>query len=133
MLTGDYGVGRVIARPFIGQSGNYVRTERRKDFSINPPQKTILNLLKENGFEVRGVGKIQDIFNDSGITKAVHTHSNQEGIDKTIGWIKEQYSGLLFTNLVDFDMHFGHRNNVEGYAKALSEDRKSTRLNSSHL
>ncbi|HZK26299.1 MAG TPA: phosphopentomutase [Thermoclostridium sp.] len=121
MLTGDYGVGRVIARPFIGQSGNYVRTERRKDFSINPPQKTILNLLKENGFEVRGVGKIQDIFNDSGITKAVHTHSNQEGIDKTIGWIKEQYSGLLFTNLVDFDMHFGHRNNVEGYAKALSE------------
>ncbi|NLK67784.1 MAG: phosphopentomutase [Clostridiaceae bacterium] len=121
MLTGDYGVGRVIARPFIGQSENYVRTERRKDFSINPTRKTILNFLKENGFEVRAVGKIEDIFNNSGITKSVHTQGNSDGIDKTIEWIKEEYEGMLFTNLVDFDMHFGHRNNVEGYAKALIE------------
>lgn len=119
MLTGDYGVGRVIARPFIGESGNYTRTERRKDFSIKPPSKTILNYLEDSGFEVRAVGKIEDIFSNSGITKSVHTHSNSDGIDKTIEWIKEEYEGLLFTNLVDFDMHYGHRNDVEGYAKAL--------------
>ena len=121
MLTGDYGVGRVIARPFIGESGNYKRTDRRKDFSIAPPNKTILNYLNENGYEVRGVGKIEDIFSGSGITKSVHTHSNSDGIDRTIEWIKEKYEGMLFTNLVDFDMHYGHRNDVEGYAKALIE------------
>lgn len=121
MLTGDYGVGRVIARPFTGESGNYKRTERRKDFSIKPPRKTILNYLQENGYEVRAIGKIEDIFSNSGITKSVHTRSNSDGIDKTIEWINEEYEGMLFTNLVDFDMHYGHRNDVEGYAKALIE------------
>ncbi|AGC69328.1 phosphopentomutase DeoB [Thermoclostridium stercorarium subsp. stercorarium DSM 8532] len=121
LLTGEYGVGRVIARPFTGESGNYTRTERRKDFSIEPPDKTILNYLAENGYEVRAVGKIEDIFAGSGITKSVHTGSNSEGIERTIEWIKDDFEGMLFTNLVDFDMLYGHRNNVEGYAKALMD------------
>ncbi|NLX76716.1 MAG: phosphopentomutase [Clostridiaceae bacterium] len=121
MLTGDYGVGRVIARPFTGKSGNYTRTDRRKDFSIRPPEKTVLNYLSENGYEVRAVGKIEDIFSGSGITRSVKTHSNADGIDRTIEWIREEYEGMLFTNLVDFDMKYGHRNDVEGYAKALAE------------
>jgi len=121
LLTGDYGVGRVIARPFTGESGNYTRTDRRKDFSINPPGRTILNYLQDNGYEVRAIGKIEDIFANSGITKSVHTHSNSDGIDRTIEWLREDFEGMLFTNLVDFDMLFGHRNNVEGYAKALME------------
>ncbi|NLM27232.1 MAG: phosphopentomutase [Clostridiaceae bacterium] len=121
LLQGEHGVARVIARPFTGESGNFVRTNRRKDFSLTPPRKTILNYLEENGFEVRTIGKIEDIFNGSGVTKAVHTKGNADGIDKTINWMKEDFEGLLFVNLVDFDMLFGHRNNVEGYAKALSE------------
>lgn len=121
MLKGEHGVGRVIARPFTGKSGNYTRTERRKDFSIEPPKKTILNYLEESGFEVRAVGKIEDIFSFSGITKSVHTHGNTEGIEQTIEWMKDDFEGLLFTNLVDFDMLYGHRNNIEGYARALME------------
>lgn len=121
LLTGEHGVGRVIARPFIGKSGAYTRTDRRKDFSINPPGKTILNLLQENGFQVRAVGKIEDIFNGSGITEAIHTHGNMDGVDKTLEWMKQDFEGLLFTNLVDFDMLYGHRNNAEGYGKALME------------
>jgi len=121
MLTGEHGVGRVIARPFIGESGSYTRTDRRRDFAITPPAKTILNVLQENGFEVRAVGKIEDIFNASGVTKAVHTHGNMDGVDRTLQWMEEDFEGLLFTNLVDFDMLFGHRNNAEGYAKALME------------
>ncbi|MBP7175731.1 MAG: phosphopentomutase [Thermoclostridium sp.] len=121
MLAGEHGVGRVIARPFTGESGSYSRTSRRKDFSMTPPGDTILNVLHNNGFEVRAVGKIEDIFNGSGITSAVHTRSNTEGVDKTLQWMDEDFEGLLFTNLVDFDMYFGHRNNVEGYAKALME------------
>ena len=120
MLTGEHGVGRVIARPFIGETGNYTRTDRRKDFAITPPV-TILNVLKDNGLEVRAVGKIEDIFNGSGITKAVHIHGNMDGVDRTLEWMKEDFEGLLFTNLVDFDLHYGHRNNVEGYAQALME------------
>jgi phosphopentomutase len=112
LLQGEHGVGRVIARPFTGESGNFVRTNRRKDFSLTPPRKTVLNFLDENGFEVRGVGKIEDIFNGSGITKAVHTNGNADGIDKTIKWMNEDFEGLLFVNLVDFDMLFGHRNDV---------------------
>ena len=121
MLQGEHGVGRVIARPFIGKSGNYTRTERRKDFALDPPKKTILNYLKESNFEVWAVGKIEDIFNGSGITKAVHTHGNNNGIEQTIEWMKDDFDGLLFTNLVDFDMLYGHRNNIDGYAKALME------------
>ncbi|HEY8500369.1 MAG TPA: phosphopentomutase [Clostridia bacterium] len=121
LLQGEHGVARVIARPFTGESGNYVRTTRRKDFSLNPPGKTILNYLQENGFEVWAVGKIEDIFNGSGITKAVHTDGNMDGVDKTIKWMNEDFEGLLFVNLVDFDMLYGHRNNTAGYAKALSD------------
>lgn len=121
MLRGEHGVGRVIARPFTGKSGNYTRTDRRKDFSIEPPKKTVLNYLEESGFEVRAVGKIEDIFSGSGITKSVHTGSNTEGIEQTLDWMKDDFEGLLFTNLVDFDMLYGHRNNIEGYAKALME------------
>ncbi|NLN65461.1 MAG: phosphopentomutase [Clostridiaceae bacterium] len=121
MLTGQHGVGRVIARPFVGESGSYTRTGRRKDFAISPPSKTILNVLKDNGFEVRAVGKIEDIFNGSGITGSVHTNGNEDGVDKTLKWMQDSFEGLLFTNLVDFDMNYGHRNNPEGYAKALVE------------
>lgn len=121
LLTGEHGVGRVIARPFTGESGSYTRTDRRKDFAITPPDKTILNVLQDNGFEVRAVGKIEDIFNASGITSAVHTHGNMDGVDRTLQWLEEDFEGLLFTNLVDFDMLFGHRNNAAGYATALME------------
>ncbi len=121
ILKGEHGVGRVIARPFTGSSGNYIRTERRKDFALDPPQKTILDYLKESGFEVWAVGKIEDIFNGSGITKSVHTHGNNNSVELTIEWMKNDFEGLLFTNLVDFDMLFGHRNDIDGYAKALME------------
>jgi phosphopentomutase len=119
MLVGDHAVGRVIARPFEGSNSVYRRTERRKDFSLDPIATTVLDSAKKAGFEVRGVGKIEDIFNQRGITHSVHTHTNNEGIDQTILWLKEDFEGILFTNLVDFDMIYGHRNNVMGYADAL--------------
>lgn len=121
LLKGKHAVGRVIARPFAGNSGEYKRTERRKDFSLEPIGKTILDYAKDKGFEVRAVGKIEDIFSKRGITHAVHTHSNSEGVDKTLEYLNENFAGILFTNLVDFDMLYGHRNDVEGYAKALVE------------
>lgn len=121
LLQGEHRVGRVIARPFTGESGNYTRTERRKDFALDPPNKTILNYLEDSGFEVWAVGKIEDIFNGCGITKSVHTHGNMKGIEQTIKWMKDDFEGLLFTNLVDFDMLYGHRNDIEGYAKALMD------------
>lgn len=114
-------VGRVIARPFIGKSGNYVRTERRKDFSLEPPEKTILDYVKAAGLEVCAVGKIEDIFCNRGITRSIHTHNNKEGIKQTIEYIKSVDNGLIFTNLVDTDMVYGHRNNVEGFGNALTE------------
>ena len=121
ILTGIHAVGRVIARPFTGNEGSFVRTERRRDFSLEPPQKTMLDYIKENGLEVKAVGKIEDIFAGRGITKAVHIHNNMDGVDKTIGFMKENFGGLVFTNLVEFDMLYGHRNNVEGYAGALRD------------
>lgn len=119
ILQGKHGVGRVIARPFIGQPGSFKRTDRRRDFSVKPIKKTVLDYAKEQGFEVRGVGKIEDIFSGEGITHAVHNHDNMDGVNHTVEWLKEGFSGILFTNLVDFDMLYGHRNNVEGYAHAL--------------
>lgn len=119
MLQGEHGVGRVIARPFIGTDGNYTRTENRKDFSLVPPKDTLLDFVKNNGMEVYAIGKIEDIFVNKGITRSNHTHNNVEGIEATIKAIKEQFKGLIFTNLVDFDMVYGHRNNVQGYADAL--------------
>jgi phosphopentomutase len=121
ILTGEHAVGRVIARPFIGKSGQYKRTDRRRDFSLDPIGKTILDYLKETGYEVKAVGKIEDIFNKKGITDAVHIHDNMDGVDKTLQYMKEDFEGILFTNLVDFDMLYGHRNDIEGYAKALME------------
>lgn len=120
MLTGNYGVGRVIARPFTGKSGEYVRTSRRHDYSLLPPGVTMLDQMSEAGYEVIGVGKINDIFAGKGITQAVYTSGNEEGIEKTLQYLEQDFEGLCFINLVDFDMLYGHRNNIKGYAEALT-------------
>jgi phosphopentomutase len=119
MLTGDLRVDRVIARPFIGTQGNYSRTKHRKDFSVDPPEDTILDTLKANGFDVCGIGKIEDIFEHRGITFSDHQGDNPACIDATIRCLKTKPNGLVFVNLVDFDQLYGHRNNVTGYADAL--------------
>ena len=119
LLTGDLAVGRVIARPFEGE-WPYKRTSRRHDFSLVPPKNTMLDELKERGFDVLSVGKIIDIFAGKGITDFVRTKDNAEGIERTIENMKKDFNGLSFTNLVDFDMVYGHRNDAPGYAKALS-------------
>ena len=119
MLTGDLGVGRVIARPFEGE-WPFTRTPRRHDFSVVPPKDTMLDILKAAGFNVLSVGKIIDIFAEKGITEYVRTVSNEDGINKTIENMKKDFEGLSFTNLVDFDMTYGHRNDAPGYAQALS-------------
>ncbi len=121
ILTGKYGVARVIARPFTGSDGNYTRTKNRKDFSLPPTSKTILDYAKEKGMTVAAVGKIEDIFENQGITKSNHTTNNSEGIDATIEYLQQDFEGILFTNLVDYDMVYGHRNDVKGYAAALEE------------
>lgn len=121
MLVGDKAVGRVIARPFIGEEVNFTRTSNRRDYALNPFSKTILEYLKENGLEVAAVGKIEDIYNRQGVTKAVHTKNNMDGVDKTLEYMKEVEEGLIFTNLVDFDMLYGHRNDAKGYGKALED------------
>lgn len=120
MLQGEHGVGRVIARPFIGELGNFTRTTRRHDFSLQPPKTTMLDQLSANGFSVLSVGKIIDIFAEKGITEYVRTTGNEDGINKTLDYMKKDFEGLCFTNLVDYDMLYGHRNDVEGYAKALT-------------
>ncbi len=119
MLQGEHAVGRVIARPFIGSEGNYTRTGNRRDFSLVPPKDTMLDYVKNSGMEVFAIGKIEDIFVNKGITRSNHTKNNEEGIEATIAAVKEDFNGLIFTNLVDFDMIYGHRNNVQGYADAL--------------
>ncbi len=119
MLQGEHAVGRVIARPFIGTSGEYKRTENRRDFSLEPIKNTMLDYLSEKGFMTYAIGKIEDIFANKGINKAEHTKNNQEGIEATIEAIKENTSGIVFTNLVDFDMLYGHRNDAVGYGNAL--------------
>jgi phosphopentomutase len=119
MFVGDIAVGRIIARPFTGESGSYSRTSNRKDFALDPFNKTMLDYIKEDGNNVMAVGKIEDIYNGKGITDAVHIKNNMDGVDKTLEYMKNEKTGLIFTNLVDFDMHFGHRNDFKGYAKAL--------------
>lgn len=121
ILKDKYAVGRVIARPFIGESGNFTRTSNRRDFSLKPIHDTILDRIKNEGYEVMAVGKIEDIFGGQGITESIHTENNMDGVDKTIEFMKKHKKGLVFTNLVDFDMKYGHRNDVEGYAKALMD------------
>lgn len=120
MLVGEHGVGRVIARPFEGKPGEFKRTSRRHDFSLEPPKVTMLDQLKEAGFEVLGVGKIFDIFAGKSITDYVRTTGNPDGIEKTLNYMERDFEGLCFVNLVDYDMLYGHRNDVEGYAKALT-------------
>ena len=120
MLTGDYEVGRVIARPFVGTSGQYTRTSRRKDFATMPPDN-VLDAINKQEKEVLGIGKIYDIFAGKGITRSIKTANNQEGIEATISAIENDEASLIFTNLVDFDMHFGHRRDVVGYAQCLEE------------
>ena len=120
ILQGEHGVGRVIARPFIGESGHYTRTPRRHDFSLLPPAVTMLDQLKAAGKDVIAVGKIQDIFVGRGITEHVYTSGNAEGIERTLEYLDKDFEGLCFINLVDYDMLYGHRNDVEGYAKALT-------------
>ena len=120
ILQGEHGVGRVIARPFIGTSGNYTRTPKRHDFSLEPPAVTMLDQLKDAGKAVISVGKIKDIFAGRGITDFVYTKGNEEGIERTLEYLDQDFEGLCFINLVDFDMLYGHRNDVDGYAKALS-------------
>ncbi|MBQ9091414.1 MAG: phosphopentomutase [Anaerotignum sp.] len=120
ILTGEHGVARVIARPFIGNAEEgFTRTKNRKDFSLEPTGVTILDLAKEKGMEVVAIGKIEDIFEHRGMTKADHNTNNADGIEKTLQFMKEDFEGILFTNLVDTDMIYGHRNDVEGYASAL--------------
>lgn len=122
ILRGEHEVSRVIARPFIGEPGAFVRTANRRDFSVRPPEPTLLDILKDAGQMVYAVGKIEDIFAGQGITAAVHTKSNMDGVDQTLVAMREQTEkGLIFTNLVDFDALFGHRNNPAGYAQALIE------------
>lgn len=121
MLIDDWVVGRVIARPFVGESGNFKRTSNRKDYALDPFSKTMLEYLKESGKEVAAVGKIEDIYNKKGVTKAVHTKNNMDGVDKTLEYMDSVKEGLIFTNLVDFDMLFGHRNDPKGYGKAIEE------------
>ena len=120
LLCGKHSVGRVIARPFKGEVGSFVRTADRRDFSLEPYGMTMLDILKENGFDVIGVGKISDIFAGRGITRAILSHGNEECMDASMSLSKEDFNGLCFINLVDFDMKYGHRNDVDGYAAALS-------------
>jgi phosphopentomutase len=119
LLSGEHAVGRVIARPFIGEPGSFARTERRKDFSIEPPGITILDAVKAAGMEVMGVGKIEDIFAQRGLTQSNHTANNMAGIDAILSFLAGDQAGLIFANLVDFDTFYGHRNNPRGYADAL--------------
>lgn len=121
MLVGEKTVGRVIARPFVGKSGSYTRTSNRRDFALEPFGKTILEYVKEAHLNVMAVGKIEDIFSGKGVTEAVHIKNNMDGVDKTLEYMKNGKNGFIFTNLVDFDMLFGHRNDVKGYANALIE------------
>lgn len=114
-------MGRVIARPFAGEPGNYYRTAGRHDFSLEPPKETMLDVLQSAGKEVIGVGKIYDIFAGRGITSHVYTSKNAEGIARTLAYLDQDFEGLCFINLVDYDMLYGHRNDIEGYARALSE------------
>lgn len=119
MLVGDLQVGRVIARPFIVENGKYIRTSDRKDYAISPREKTLLDNIKDSGRVVYAIGKISDIFNGCGISISVHTDSNLDGIEKTVKAINADFSGLIFTNLVEFDSLYGHRRNGKGYGEAL--------------
>ncbi len=120
ICKGEWGVGRVIARPFEGEFPNYKRTSRRHDYSLEPPKTTMLDVLEGKDFNVIGIGKIYDIFAGKGVTSTTSIANNAEGIEKTIQHLDKDFEGICFTNLVDFDMMYGHRNDIDGYAKALT-------------
>ncbi|QTD42224.1 phosphopentomutase [Sporosarcina sp. Te-1] len=120
-LQPEFLVGRVIARPFVGQPGNFTRTSNRHDYALKPFGRTVMNELKDAGYDVVAVGKISDIFNGEGVTKAVRTTSNMDGVDKLVEEMKQDFNGLSFTNLVDFDALFGHRRDPIGYGEALQD------------
>lgn len=119
VMIGQHAVGRVIARPFVGTNGIYKRTTNRRDFSLFPPGTTMLDILFENGIPTVAVGKIDDLFAGKSLSEKIHTKSNEEGIDETIGWAKKTPNGFVFTNLVDFDALYGHRQDPEGMKEAL--------------
>ena len=119
LLVGEHAVARVIARPFKREGSQYIRTSNRRDFSLKPDSENLLSYLKDAGYRVTAVGKIEDIFCGVGIGDAVHTRSNVDGIEKTIDFMETQHEGLIFTNLVEFDSTWGHRRDVEGYAQGL--------------
>ena len=121
ILTGENAVARVIARPFVGKYPDFVRTTNRHDFSLVPPADTMLNYLERENFDVISVGKISDIFAGSGITESTRTTGNTNGMEVTMKMLEKDFTGLCFVNLVDFDMLYGHRNDVDGYAKAITE------------
>lgn len=121
LLQGEYACGRVIARPYIIEGGKRTRTSDRKDYAVSPPEPTMLDIISDEGKTVYAIGKIKDIFNGSGVTRDVHTESNDDGVTKTIEALREDFEGLIFTNLVDFDSKFGHRRDAEGYGKAIEE------------
>ena len=121
LLQGKHGVGRVIARPFVGTPGSFKRTANRHDFSLEPPAETLLDAVKAAGFPSIGVGKIHDIFAGRGLTEYVYNRSNADGMAHTLGYAKKDFRGLCFVNLVDFDMVYGHRRDAAGYANALNE------------
>jgi len=121
VLVDPLKVGRVIARPFLGKSGSYERTVYRKDYSLDPPSETVLDILQNNKINTVAIGKINDLFNYRGISEQVKSKSNKEGFEQLIRASNEYQNSLIFINLVDFDVYFGHRNDVEGFAKALKE------------
>ncbi|MCR1953778.1 phosphopentomutase [Clostridioides mangenotii] len=122
IMSGDNAVARIIARPYIGnKKGSFERTSNRRDYSVDPFKTTVLDNIKGSGLDVIAVGKIEDIFNGKGITEAVHTKDNMDGVDKTIKYIKSNNRGLVYTNLVDFDSKYGHRRDPKGYKKAIEE------------
>ena len=121
ILQGKYGVGRVIARPFVGTPGNFTRTANRHDFSLVPPKTTLLDAVKAADMDTIAVGKIKDIFAGRGITEFVYNKSNADGMAHTDSYVNQDFQGLCFVNLVDFDMIYGHRRNIDGYANALTE------------
>ena len=121
LLRGEHEVGRVIARPFLGQPGSFYRTENRHDYAVPPPRENLLPLLKEDGLDVVSIGKIASIYDSQGVTQDLTAKNNEQSIDQTIKALRDDTRGLIFSNLVDFDMLYGHRRDTEGYARALEQ------------
>jgi phosphopentomutase len=121
MLIGTYNVSRVIARPFTGTPGNFIRTKNRKDFSIRPPRPTLLDIAKQNSYEVVAIGKIDELFANQGYTTSVHSVNNMECFDATVKAMEKYHKSIIFTNFIQFDMDWGHRNDCESFYKGLVE------------